>query len=331
MATDALNGGPANPARRSTIKGAGAFLNRRQIMPRERDEWHRDDKRDYGSDDLGFGNGEHPENENYRSQGRSNEDFHGGGRWRGGQQRGDWGQRGGQEYGEGHGRYGYRGQGEGYGSSSRYGQRSGGYGQNDPYRQGQAYEGGHGGNFGDWRYRGGEGGERGYAGSRGGYYSSGLRGDYGVGEGGSRYGQGYGSGYGSGRGSQDRDFWDKAGDEVSSWFGDEDAERRRRQDRQHRGKGPRGYTRSDERIKEDVSDRLTDDWAIDASDVEVDVENCEVTLTGEVSSRDDKRRAEDVAEAVSGVRHVQNNLRIKQAGSGTSGGTGAAGGSTMNR
>jgi osmotically-inducible protein OsmY len=308
-------------------------------MPRERDDWHRDDKRDYGSDDLGFGNQEHPENESYRSQGRSNEDFHGGGRWRGGQQRGE-GQRGGQEFGEGSGRYGYGQQGQGYGGSSsgRYGQqgRSASFGQNDPYRQGQGHEGGQGGNFGDWRNRGGEGGERGYAGSRGGFYSSGLRGDYGLGEGGSSYGQssgqGYGQGYGSGsRGSQDRDFWDKAGDEVSSWFGDEDAERRRRQDQQHRGKGPRGYTRSDERIKEDVNDRLTDDWAVDASSIEVDVENCEVTLTGEVSSREEKRRAEDVAEAISGVRHVQNNLRIKQAESGTSGGTGTTGGTTMNR
>lgn len=301
-------------------------------MPRERDDWHRDDKRDYGSDDLGFGNQDGSDNETFRSQGRSNEDFHGGGRWRGGQQRGDWGQRGGQEYGEGSGRYGQgqdRGQGYGGSSSDRYGQqgRSTSFGQNDPYRQGQGYEGGQGGNFGDWRYRGGEGGEeRGYVGSRGGYYSSGLRGDYGMGGASS---QGYGQ---RSRGSQDRDFWDKAGDEVSSWFGDDEAERRRRQDQQHRGKGPRGYTRSDERIKEDVNDRLTDDWAVDASGIEVDVENCEVTLTGEVSSREEKRRAEDVAEAVSGVRHVQNNLRIKQAESGTPGGTGTTtGGTTMNR
>lgn len=111
---------------------------------------------------------------------------------------------------------------------------------------------------------------------------------------------------GSGRG-----FWDKAGDEVSSWFGDDDAERRRHQD-QHRGRGPKGYVRSDERIREDINDRLTDDWSLDATDIDVQVAEREVTLTGEVASRADKRRAEDIAESVSGVTNVQNNLRIKQ-------------------
>jgi len=108
---------------------------------------------------------------------------------------------------------------------------------------------------------------------------------------------------------EERDFWDKASDEISSWLGDEEAERRRRQD-QYRGHGPKGYTRSDERIKEDVSDRLSDDPSLDASGIEVSVESHEVTLSGEVYSRYDKRRAEDIAEDVSGVTHVQNNLRV---------------------
>ncbi|HLA12907.1 MAG TPA: hypothetical protein VJ023_20140 [Pyrinomonadaceae bacterium] len=60
---------------------------------------------------------------------------------------------------------------------------------------------------------------------------------------------------------------------VTSWFGDEEAERRRRMDEarmgSHRGKGPRGYKRSDERIQEDVNERLTDYDALDASDIEV--------------------------------------------------------------
>jgi len=102
-----------------------------------------------------------------------------------------------------------------------------------------------------------------------------------------------------------------ASDEVASWFGDEDAERRRRQDH-HRGRGPRNYTRSGDRIREDVSDRLTDDWRVDASEIEVTVSGSEVTLTGTVTSRDQRRRAEDIAESVSGVTHVQNNLRVKQ-------------------
>jgi osmotically-inducible protein OsmY len=114
-------------------------------------------------------------------------------------------------------------------------------------------------------------------------------------------------------GRGERSWWDRASDEVASWTGDEDARRRREMDelRSHRGRGPRGYARSDARIQEDVNDRLTDDPMIDASDVEVAVAGCEVTLTGTVDSRAAKRRAEDIAEHVSGVRHVQNNLRVR--------------------
>lgn len=80
----------------------------------------------------------------------------------------------------------------------------------------------------------------------------------------------------------------------------------------HRGRGPAGYRRSDERIHEDVNDRLTDDPMLDASDIEVLVSQAEVTLNGTVHRREDKRRAEDIAEAVSGVTHVQNNLRLQR-------------------
>lgn len=115
---------------------------------------------------------------------------------------------------------------------------------------------------------------------------------------------------------RERDWWDRAKDEVLSWTGDEDAERRRRMDevQSHHGRGPKGYTRSDDRIREDVSDRLTDDGMVDASDIEVMVASGEVTLAGTVSSRQAKRRAEDCAESVSGVRNVQNNLRVQQPG-----------------
>ena len=79
----------------------------------------------------------------------------------------------------------------------------------------------------------------------------------------------------------------------------------------HRGRGPKGYTRSSERIREDVSDRLTDDPHLDASEIEVSVTGTEVTLDGTVDSRAAKRRAEDWAEDVTGVTHVQNNLRVR--------------------
>jgi osmotically-inducible protein OsmY len=79
--------------------------------------------------------------------------------------------------------------------------------------------------------------------------------------------------------------------------------------RQHWGRGPKGYQRSDNRILEDVCDRLMYS-EVDAGDIEVRVENGEVTLTGSVRDRSDKRRAEDIVEEVSGVRDVHNNIRV---------------------
>jgi osmotically-inducible protein OsmY len=116
--------------------------------------------------------------------------------------------------------------------------------------------------------------------------------------------------------NNDRGWWDKTKDEVASWFGDDEAERRRRRDEmrngQHRGKGPKNYTRSEERIREDVSDALTDDSFLDASGIEVNVKDGDVTLNGHVDSRYSKHRAEDLAEDVTGVKNVQNNLRVKE-------------------
>jgi osmotically-inducible protein OsmY len=80
----------------------------------------------------------------------------------------------------------------------------------------------------------------------------------------------------------------------------------------YRGHGPRGYTRSDDRIREDVCDRLADDSMLDATEIEVEVKEGEVTLSGTVRQRGDRRRAEDIADAAFGVKHVQNNLRVKQ-------------------
>jgi osmotically-inducible protein OsmY len=76
------------------------------------------------------------------------------------------------------------------------------------------------------------------------------------------------------------------------------------------GRGPKGYQRSDERIREDVSEDLALAGDIDASEIEVRVNNCIVTLEGEVQTREEKRFAEDIAEAAPGVRDVHNNLRL---------------------
>ena len=51
---------------------------------------------------------------------------------------------------------------------------------------------------------------------------------------------------------------------------------------------------------------------VDASEVDVQVLGGQVTLTGTVSSRHEKRAAEDCAWNVSGVRDVDNHLKVHQ-------------------
>jgi hypothetical protein len=83
---------------------------------------------------------------------------------------------------------------------------------------------------------------------------------------------------------------------------------------QHRGKGPRGYHRSDERIQDDINERLSDEGNLDATDIEVKVQNGEVTLTGNVADKQSKRLAEDIAEEVSGVSNVENKIKVSKEG-----------------
>ena len=163
-----------------------------------------------------------------------------------------------------------------------------------------------------------------------------TRGSYGSGGYSGRRSGGYGGGGYTGGGNYssynrfgdddgDRGFLAKAGDEIASWFGDDDAERRRDQDQDHRGRGPANYTRSNERLLEDACERLTHDRYLNASNINVTADDNEITLDGTVDSRQAKRRAEDCVHDISGVKHVQNNLRIddsmRNASNYSSGGT----------
>lgn len=80
---------------------------------------------------------------------------------------------------------------------------------------------------------------------------------------------------------------------------------------QHRGKGPRSYQRSDERIQEDINDRLCEDSFIDATDIEVQVSHGEIVLTGVVEDTTSKWRAEHIVSGVAGVKNLENYLRTK--------------------
>jgi osmotically-inducible protein OsmY len=114
------------------------------------------------------------------------------------------------------------------------------------------------------------------------------------------------------------DFLHRAGEKVASWFNAGGEGRLYDTDDQDpnpgahgkRGLGPQGYKRSDERISDDAHERLTDDTWLDASNIAISVSACEVTLSGTVESREAKHRAERLVENISGVVHVQNNLRV---------------------
>jgi hyperosmotically inducible periplasmic protein len=71
-----------------------------------------------------------------------------------------------------------------------------------------------------------------------------------------------------------------------------------------------GYRRGDESIREELCENLTDNPELDATDIDVTVEDGEVTLSGTVDDRDARWLAEDLAEAISGVRAVHNRLRV---------------------
>jgi len=79
----------------------------------------------------------------------------------------------------------------------------------------------------------------------------------------------------------------------------------------HRGKGFKGWKRSDDSIYDEIGQILEQRADIDPSDVEIKINNGEVILEGTVSDRMTKRRIEDALEMVSGIKDVQNRLRVK--------------------
>ncbi|GEM_PF-4951652 len=78
----------------------------------------------------------------------------------------------------------------------------------------------------------------------------------------------------------------------------------------HRGKGPKAFTRTDERLKEHVSELLMEHGEIDATHVVVEVKNGEVSLSGLVEDRFQRRAIEDMVESIYGVKDVHLTLKI---------------------
>ena len=69
--------------------------------------------------------------------------------------------------------------------------------------------------------------------------------------------------------------------------------------------------RTDDEIRDDVRERLIIDERVDASALDVKVRDGIVMLTGTVGDATSKRRAEDLADLVIGVRDVENLLRLR--------------------
>lgn len=104
--------------------------------------------------------------------------------------------------------------------------------------------------------------------------------------------------YETDRAHEPRSFMERAGDFFSGHRSDDTYE--------HRPRRP-----SDRTLWEVIMQRLSRERDLDLRDVDVRVEDREVTLNGRVRNRADKRRVEDIAD-IDGVRHVQNNLRSRE-------------------
>jgi hypothetical protein len=78
---------------------------------------------------------------------------------------------------------------------------------------------------------------------------------------------------------------------------------------------PKSYTRSDERIREDLYERIVQDDAIDATEVSVTVVEGRVTLEGSVPERHMKHDIENLADECPGVKDIDNRIRVLGQGS----------------
>lgn len=71
---------------------------------------------------------------------------------------------------------------------------------------------------------------------------------------------------------------------------------------------PAGYRHSDASVKERILRQLALEKGLDASNVTVEVQDCEVRLNGSVRCYADMQRAEALACAIEGVKLVRNGL-----------------------
>jgi osmotically-inducible protein OsmY len=91
-----------------------------------------------------------------------------------------------------------------------------------------------------------------------------------------------------------------------------------------RGRMPRSYTRSDERVREDICERLAAEPRVDAADVSVHVRDSRVVLEGTVPERRMKYVIEDIAAECLRANDVDNRITVVRDRQSGSTGAGAA-------
>jgi osmotically-inducible protein OsmY len=96
----------------------------------------------------------------------------------------------------------------------------------------------------------------------------------------------------------------------ATWSAPRDGPDRRKPGGSNASTSPRFNRRSDDKIREEILELLTNNADLDASEVEVHVEGGEVRLTGAVESRDARWLTEDLVNSVAGVREIYNQVKV---------------------
>jgi BON domain len=78
-------------------------------------------------------------------------------------------------------------------------------------------------------------------------------------------------------------------------------------------RGPRNYVRSDERIRDEICERLVRDPRLEVGEVSIEVKDGTVLLSGTVPERRMKHAVEDVVDDCWGVTDIENRLRVARA------------------
>jgi hypothetical protein len=137
----------------------------------------------------------------------------------------------------------------------------------------------------------------------------------------SEYEQGRSGGFlrgaegGNGRGGEPDVSRGREGPYGTSHWGKDYGNARRMNDTWYgSGRGPKGYIRPDERLREEISEQLMSARHIDSSEVTVEVRQGKVILAGTVPERWMKHAIEDTADGCPGVQDIENNIRVNREG-----------------